>query len=216
MTGSGCPAPPGAVSADGSVWVADPGAGQVSRMDPGTDAEALGSLWATSLEPSSRSLSSAAAPGRAYDGQPQPPMGTRSQSFLVSTSMVITSPRLDRDTAVGSGRLNLFCRTRRGVTCTPGRCRPWSTWASWPGAFRERLRVGRSRASAAGPGHPAEAVAADHCDQVMLVHRAAAEADSMNRGEPAGAGPASMPPCGRARGPCRGRRSSPAGGTDTT
>jgi streptogramin lyase len=35
------PAPPGAVSAaDGSVWVADPCAGQVWRIDPGTGAEA--------------------------------------------------------------------------------------------------------------------------------------------------------------------------------
>ena len=34
------PAPPGAVSAaDGSVWVADPAAGQVSRIDPGTGTE---------------------------------------------------------------------------------------------------------------------------------------------------------------------------------
>jgi len=34
------PAPPGAVSAaDGSVWVADPAAGQVSRIDPGTGNE---------------------------------------------------------------------------------------------------------------------------------------------------------------------------------
>jgi YVTN family beta-propeller protein len=33
------PGPPGAVSAaDGSVWVADPGAGEVSRIDPGMDA----------------------------------------------------------------------------------------------------------------------------------------------------------------------------------
>jgi YVTN family beta-propeller protein len=35
------PGPPGAVSAaDGSVWVADPGTDQVSRIDPGTGAEA--------------------------------------------------------------------------------------------------------------------------------------------------------------------------------
>jgi virginiamycin B lyase len=36
---SSLPGPPGAVSAaDGSVWVADPGAGEVARIDPGTDA----------------------------------------------------------------------------------------------------------------------------------------------------------------------------------
>jgi virginiamycin B lyase len=36
------PGPPGAVSAaDGSVWVADPNAGQVSRIDPGTGAKAV-------------------------------------------------------------------------------------------------------------------------------------------------------------------------------
>jgi hypothetical protein len=96
---------PGAVSAaDGSVWVADPGAGQVSRMDPGTDAGALGSLRATSLA----AVTSLAIVGsRMWTGIRRTALtadeNTESRVSSFSTLMVTTSPRLDRNTAVRSG-----------------------------------------------------------------------------------------------------------------
>lgn len=44
------------------------------------------------------------------------------------------------------------------------------------------------------PRHPAKALAANHSDQVTLIHRAATEADSKNGSEPAGPTPVSTPP----------------------
>lgn len=44
------------------------------------------------------------------------------------------------------------------------------------------------------PGHPAEALAANHSDQVTLIHLAATEAGSKNGSEPAGPRPVSTPP----------------------
>ena len=45
------------------------------------------------------------------------------------------------------------------------------------------------------PRHPAEALAANHSDQVTLIHLAATEADSKNGSEPARPRPVSTPPC---------------------
>jgi hypothetical protein len=45
------------------------------------------------------------------------------------------------------------------------------------------------------PGHPAEALAANPCDEVTLIHLAATETDSKNGSEPARPRPASTPPC---------------------
>jgi hypothetical protein len=44
------------------------------------------------------------------------------------------------------------------------------------------------------PRHPAEALAANHCDEVTLIHLAATETDSKNGSEPARPRPASTPP----------------------
>jgi len=62
----------GAVSAaNDAVWVADPGAGQVSRIDPpGRVLRLPWSRWAASRGSSPRSPSRAAACGREYGGRP--------------------------------------------------------------------------------------------------------------------------------------------------
>ena len=191
------PAPPGAVSAaDGSVWVADPGAGQVSRMDPGTTLRPSGPCgrraWSRHLAiVGSRIWTGIQGTATTADEN------TESKASSFPTLMVTTSPRLDRNTAVRSGTLNLFYRTRRGITSTPGRCRPWNAWSPRQLAFRKQLQVRPSRTSAAGPRHPAEALAANHSDQVTLIHLAATEAGSKNGSEPARPRPASTALPGR-------------------
>jgi hypothetical protein len=84
------PDPPGAVTAaDGSVWVADPAAGQVSRIDPWTDAEVArvsvggepgaiasggGAIWVADTADTAGAAGAAGAPAAPSPAPPQPPL----------------------------------------------------------------------------------------------------------------------------------------------
>jgi len=155
------PAPPGAVSAaDGSVWVAEPRAGQGWRIDPGTGAEARvpvggepgavasgGSRMRTGIR--RIAVTTGGDPGVKFPGFP-------TDRDHLRTRIVI--PRSVRHIK------SLFCRTGRGITSTPGMCRPRSTWSPGPRAFRKQLQTRPSRTSvAARPAGPANSRRSGTC-----------------------------------------------------
>jgi hypothetical protein len=195
MTGSSCP-PAGRGQCRQWLGVGGrPGRGPgLAHRPPGTGAEAA--LVPVGDEP--RAVTSLTIAGsRMWTGTPRTAVtadgNTESNFSWSSRSMVTTSPRLDRNTAVRSGTLKVFS-TERGVVSLPRLEDAGHGYLVTMTTFRKQLQVRPSRTSAAGPRHPAKALAANHSDQVTLIHLAATEADSKNRSGTARPRPVSTPP----------------------